>query len=187
MTTLFSLILYLTLIFSSAPNAYPSIYKTMLNSKFEKNLTGIPFPEIKTISLAGDTVLIPNDTRGKPTLLCFAFVQNAQWLVDTWTLPVLEQYPSDEINYYEIPMLAGGYKFVRGFIDGGMKRGVPSHLHRHVATYYGPMEKYKSELQMSDNKTIYLFLLDAEGVIIHTDEGTATDEKLRKLYSMIGL
>jgi hypothetical protein len=117
--------------------------------------------------------------------LCFAFVQKAQSLVDTWTFPILEKYPSDEIHYYEIPMLAGGYKIVRGFIDGGMKRGVPQNLHRHVATYYGPLNKYKSDLSMPDSKTVYLFLLDKNGVIIHRDEGAANREKLSKIFSLI--
>jgi hypothetical protein len=160
-------------------------HEAMVKTQTEKDTSGMRFPDIKTVSLAGDTISIPRDTQGKYTLLCFAFVQKAQSLVDTWTFPILEKYPSDEIHYYEIPMLAGGYKFVRGFIDGGMKRGVPQNLHRHVATYYGPLNKYKSDLNMPDSNTVYLFLLDKNGVIIHRDEGAANREKLSKIFSLI--
>lgn len=183
-------IFFLYFIFNAWPHPFfthQNTNKTMINRQTEAGMTGMKMPDIETVSLAGDTINLPRDTRGKYTVLCFAFVQKAQSLVDTWTLPILEKYPSDEIFYYEIPMLAGGYKYVRGFIDGGMKRGVPQNLHRHVATYYGPLNRYKTELNMPDSKTVYLFLLDKQGIIVHREEGAANKEKLSGLFRKIEL
>jgi hypothetical protein len=165
--------------------ANPPIVDTMKNTQPKPELPDALFPKLETKTLAGIPVVFPDDSKGKYTVLCFAFVQNAQSLVDTWTFPILEMYPDNEIHYYEIPMLAAGYKYFRGFIDGGMKRGVPEHLHEHVATYYGPLDEYKTLLKMPNDRTVYLFLLDPTGKIIHKTEGAASPEKLKTLFSAI--
>jgi ATP10 protein len=154
------------------------------NSK-RNALIGTAFPEIKAQTLSKKDIVFPTDLAGKPTIICIAFEGSAQPLVDTWATPVLAKYPNQEVNYCEIPMIASGYKFVRGFIDGGMRGGVPKNLHNNVATYYGSLSSYKTNLMMDKKDSCYLFLLDKSGAIQYLSEGVSDADKLNKMYAVI--
>jgi hypothetical protein len=143
------------------------------------------FPTIKAKTLAGNDISFPEDTKGKKTLIVIAFEQIAQPQADSWTIEVLNTFKNKEINYYEVPMLEIGYTFIRGAIDGGMKRGVDSRLHDNVATYYGPLGGYKSTLQTEDSSILHVFLLDEKGVVIYTTNGAITDQKFAQVASLL--
>jgi hypothetical protein len=159
--------------------------KTLSQNKDRNSVISQFFPNLTVETLAGKTVNFPKDTKGKFTVICIAFVQDAQSQADTWTKAILEKYPNKEINYYEIPMLKSGYRFVRRFIDGGMRKGVKITLHNNVATYYGSLEEYKKQLVMLNDDRVYLFLMDAEGKIKYTSESSANAKKLEELFQKI--
>jgi hypothetical protein len=66
-----------------------------------------------------------------------------------------------------------------------MRSGVPKALHGNVATYYGSLSSYKTELMMDDKRSCYLFLLDKTGVIQYVAESTSDADKLAVLYAAI--
>jgi hypothetical protein len=45
------------------------------------------------------------------------------------------------------------------FIDNGMRGGVPKELHGNVATYYGSLIAYKTDLVLEDKNSCYLFFI----------------------------
>lgn len=143
------------------------------------------FPNLTAETLSGKTINFPKDTKGKYTIICVAFSDDAQAKVDTWTKAVLEKYPKNEVNFFEVPMLKKGLRFMRGIIDGGMRRGVPTSLHDKVATFYGSLEPYKTQLMMTNNDDVYLYLLDTNGKIVHISDASANTEKLTILFSKI--
>jgi ATP10 protein len=160
-----------------------------LNMPFDNTdrnvLINTSFPELKAQTLSKQDRIFPRDVAGKPTIICIAFEGAAQSLVDTWTTPTLAKFPNSEVNYYEIPMIKTGYKFMRGFIDGGMRSGVPKDLHKNVATYYGDLSAYKKTLMMNKKESCYMFLLDKSGIIQYVSEGVADADKLTKVYGII--
>jgi ATP10 protein len=185
--------LFLTLILSiSGESCKGQTAKTTVKmdnsmaSKSERDaLIGKVFPELKAQTLSKKDVVFPKDVAGKPTIICIAFVGNAQSLVDTWTTPILKKYPNQEVNFYEIPMIKGAWGIVSGMIDGGMRSGVPKELHGNVATYYGSLTDYKTNLMMPDKNSCYLFLLDKTGVIQYVAEAAADSDKLTVLYGIV--
>ncbi len=148
-------------------------------------LVGKIFPALKAQTLSKNAIVFPNDVAGKPTILCIAFVRDAQNLVDTWTAPILQKYGKNEVNFYEIPMIIAAWRIMGGMIDNGMRSGVPKTLHGNVATYYGSLSGYKKDLLMDGKKSCYLFLLDKNGVIQYVEEHAATPTKLAALYAAI--
>jgi hypothetical protein len=148
-------------------------------------LLGKIFPELKAQTLSKQAVVFPKDGLGKPTILCLVFDRPAQVLVDTWTVPILKKYPNQTVNYYEIPMIKGAWGIMSGFIDNGMRGGVPKELHGNVATYYGSLSSYKTDLILEDKNSCYLFLLDKTGVIQYVTESSADADKLAALYAAI--
>jgi ATP10 protein len=145
-------------------------------------LINTKFPNLKVETLSKNKIELPNNNI---TIACIVFEQNSQSKVDTWTVPIVEKYPNDNIIYLEIPMIKAGYKFASGFIDNGMRGGVPKDLHDNVATYYGKLNKYKTDLLMFDKNSCYLFLIDKNGIIKYTTESMASPEKLKALYSEV--
>lgn len=148
-------------------------------------LLNTKFPSIAVQTLSKNKIELPSFTYGKPTIICIVFEQNAQQKVDTWTNPILQKYTKGEVNYFEVPMIKAAYKIASGFIDSGMRSGVPKELHGNVATYYGKLNKYKTNLMMYDNNSCYLFLLDSNGIIKHIDVSVANPEKIDSLFKAI--
>jgi ATP10 protein len=158
---------------------------TMSENVDRSKLIGTKFPTIAVKTLAKNKIELPAFTMGKPSIICIVFEQSAQGKVDTWTNPILQKYTTGQVNYYEIPMINANYKIASSFIDGGMRSGVPKELHNNVATYYGKLNTYKTDLMMYDKNSCYLFLLDSTGIIKHIDEAAATAEKIDTLFKAI--
>jgi hypothetical protein len=144
------------------------------------------FPNLSAETLSKKAIEFPKDVKGKPTIIVIAFKREAQNQIDPWLAAISKKYKKKEINYYEIPMMSGGYKIISGIIDGGMRGGVPPALHDFVASYYGNLDNYISYLNIKKDKNCYLFLLDKNGIIKFKTESTINPVKLQELETNIG-
>ena len=72
-----------------------------------------------------------------------------------------------------------------GWIDSGMRSGVPENKHDHVATYYGSLTKYYNHFEVDDSGTVYVFLLDKKGDIIFRTSGPADNDKFSELRRIV--
>lgn len=146
-------------------------------------LLGTTFPTLSGNSLARDRVTFPDAVHGELAVLVLVFKQGAQPIVNTWTDYVTSHHPT--VRYFEIPMISSFYKPFSGFIDGGMRGGVPQGLHDNTVTFYGDREPYFRELMMPKRESCYLFLLDREGVIRYLAEGPANHSSATGLTARI--
>jgi len=151
--------------------------------KEEKNPNiGTRFPEVTAQSLANTDESIPDSARGKVTLITVAFLRESQPQLDSWLGPFTERFGSKEgFTFYEVPMIAADYTFMRSVIDGGMRGGIPKEKHKNVVTMYGDIEKYMKALSL-DSRFGYAFILDQEGIIRWQEQGFATQETLKELF-----
>lgn len=150
--------------------------------KMDSSNIGVKFPNVTADSLAGTKESIPETCRGKVTLVAVAFLRESQSQLDSWLNPFYEQFGKREgFMFYEIPMIASGYKFMKFVIDGGMRGGIPPFKHKHVVTMYGDVEKYLTALHL-DPRYGYAFLLDREGAIRFQAQGYATEQSLKELF-----
>ncbi len=147
---------------------------------------GMPFPELKAETLSGIEIKYPDDLTGKITLILIAFKRETQRKIDSWLVPFLNRYETDpSIQFFEIPMLASGWKLMSPIIDGGMRSGIPKQKHGNVTTYYGDVDKYCNLLSIEDKSDGYVFLLDRNGVIQWRSKGFATENGLQELFERI--
>lgn len=143
------------------------------------------FPRIEATTLMGKKVVFPDVASGKTALVVVAFRRQAQGVIDSWKEPFLKDFGGNsDYTFYEIPMISSGWKVMAPVIDNGMRSGVPRELHNQVATYYGPLDQYFEFWDIQDKRDAYVFLLDKEGYVLHTDHGTATPEKYHTLKSI---
>jgi len=163
---------------------------TSANSQEDTTMTDktidMEFPELKAETLSGIDMKYPDDVKGKITLILMAFKRETQRTIDSWLEPFSKAFENDTtVQFFEIPMLAGAWKLMSPFIDGGMRSGIPKQKHGNVTTFYGDVNKYCKLLSIKDKSDGYVFLLDQNGVIQWRSNGFATEEKLQELFDKI--
>lgn len=133
------------------------------------------FPKIEVETLSGKELVLPDDAEGETVLIGVAFVREAQAMLDSWMQYFEELCQGQE--FYELPIIESSFwKIFSGFVDGGMKSGIPEEKHDFVGTYYGKASQFKEELGIEDTDLGYVYLLDEEGYIKFRGKGFA-DEK----------
>ena len=144
------------------------------------------FPTLSSTALDGRKVTLPDDCTGHVTLIFIAFRREAQSMIDSWAGPFYEAFGADPgVLVYEIPMigsLAG--RLMGGFIDAGMRSGIPEARHPYVVTWYGTYKRYRNILGMDDLSAAYLFLLDKNGRIRWRGQGFSDSVGLEELFGM---
>ncbi len=142
------------------------------------------FPRIKVETLSGNELLLPEDTQGKMVLIGVAFVREAQGMLDSWMDYFHHLCSENEV--YELPIIESSFwKIFSGFIDGGMRSGIPKEKHDFVGTHYGDASDFVEALGIKDRKHGYVFLVDEEGYIRFRGEGYMDDDGKRELLEQV--
>lgn len=144
------------------------------------------FPTLSSTALDGRKVTLPDDCTDHVTLVFIAFRREAQSMIDSWAEPFEEVFGADpRVLVYEVPMIGSlTGRLMGGFIDAGMRSGIPDARHRYVVTWYGNSERYKNILGMDDLSAAYLFLLDKNGRIRWRGKGFSDSISLQELIGM---
>lgn len=125
------------------------------------------FPRLPVRDLEGRDLTLPADLAGRRNVVILAFQMRQQRLVDSW-VPWLDERAAtdDELRVYEVPMIGTGWRPVRGWIDGGMRRGIPDPaVRRRTLTAYVPLGPATAELGITETSDIWLFLVDGDGIV----------------------
>lgn len=128
-------------------------------------VTQVPFPRVSGESLTGDRVTIPDAYSGKNTLLLVGYTQKAQFDIDRWILGTLQADIPVEI--VEVPTIAGMMpQMVQGFINNGMRSGIPQNDWASVVTVYEDAPKIIQLLGNERPQSAYAVLLNRSGVVV---------------------
>ncbi len=123
------------------------------------------FPQVVGNDLNKKQVTIPDDFRGRNVLLLVGYEQRAQFDIDRWILGVLQADIPVEI--VEVPTISGMVpRAVQGFIDNGMRSGIPQSDWASVVTVYKDADKIIQALGNDRPQSAYAVLLNREGRII---------------------
>lgn len=130
---------------------------------------GESFPVITASALDASEgaapVTIPTDFAGAPLLLMVGFVQDSQFDIDRWLFGVLDAQL--DVTLREVPAARGmAARLASGFIDGGMRRGIPRGEWGAVVTTYGKTADIIAKLTGTERpRNARVLLIDSEGVI----------------------
>ncbi len=152
-----------------------------------EKVTDTAFPRVEGISLEGVKVTIPDDFQGKPTVLLIGYIQKAQFDIDRWILGLLQADVPAEI--VELPTIAGMMpQMVQGFINNGMRRGIPETDWAAVVTIYQDADKIVKKLGNERPQNAYVVLLDKKGEIVWTaNSGYSAGQILDLKKIVVGL
>jgi len=147
------------------------------------------FPTIEGRNLERRELVLPGDFAGERNIVLVAFRQRQQREVNSW-LPALGvmRREAGNVEVYEIPTLHRGWTPLRGWIDGGMRSGIPDRSTREATiTVYINKAPFKAALGITSESRIHVLLLDGEGRVVHRELGSATPAGVQRLRTALGL
>ena len=147
------------------------------------------FPIIEGRNLEQREMELPADFAGERNIVLVAFKQRQQREVNSW-LPALGamRREAGNVEVYEIPTLHRGWTPLRGWIDGGMRSGIPDRATREATiTVYINKAPFKEALGITSESRIQVLLLDREGRVVHRELGSASPAGEQRLRAALGL
>lgn len=121
---------------------------------------GERFPAVEGASLAGEPVTLPP---AQPCVLLIGYVQKAQFDADRWLIGLLQA--DLKLRLYEVPTIPGLFaNLASGWIDDGMRSGIPQEDWPSVVTVYGSKAQPIAEFTGNEStRNVRVLLLDSEG------------------------
>lgn len=141
------------------------------------------FPTVSGESLNRRAFTIPADLDARYNILVVAFYQRQQSDVDTW-LPAAKEIAADHANveYYELPTISGGWGLVKGWVDGGMRSGIPAFASRErVVTIYTDTARFRELAGIENPEKIWAGIVDRDGRVYWSARGPADGAMLADL------
>lgn len=149
-------------------------------------LQGERLPSLRGQSLSGREVILPQDARGRVTLLLLGFTYESRFAVEAWAKRFRAEFGSDRrMTFYEVPMIGGLARLAKWFIDGGMRRGTAKGDYEHVITVYRETELWKQRVHYADPNGAYLILLDGAGKVAWRHAGGFDDRAYAALAAHV--
>ena len=141
----------------------------------DPGIVGRRFPAVTGRALSGEAVRVPEDLAGVPALLLCAYRRGTQADVDRWAAFATRELP--ELAVYELPIIpARLWRPLQGWIDGGMRGGVPPAQWARVVTLYEDGAPARAFIGDGGGLRTQVVLLDAAGVVAFHDAGGFSEE-----------
>jgi hypothetical protein len=140
---------------------------------------GETFPSVVGQNLDEDTVRLPDDILGRPSILLVGYAQATQFDIDRWILGLLQADVDAQI--LEIPTIPGLVPTpVSRWIDDGMRSGIPPQDWAAVVTLYRsnatPVAKLTGNQKKRNTRAL---VLDHQGTILwFSDLGYSASQAL---------
>jgi hypothetical protein len=133
-------------------------------------------PDVHGTSFTGATVDLPDALRGKAGVLVIGFSQGSRDAVTVWGKKLaVDYYDSPAVAYYEMPVLAGVPKLMRGFVAGRIKAAVSDRGRPHFVPLVENEAAWRSLVHYTAPDDAYVLVVDGFGVVRWQTQGQATD------------
>ena len=154
-------------------------------SRANPNLSplGERFPQVRTETLSGEEVALPDNLEGEPAILLIGYVQNAQFDIDRWLLGLSQAQTPGRL--LEVPTIRGMVpRMISGQINEGMRRGIPEEDWGVVATAYRDADKIIEFLGNENPNNARVVLLDERGNVVWIHDRGYSAGKLLELDAL---
>lgn len=144
------------------------------------------FPTLESKDLNERTVNLPQDFAADRSLLFVAFEQEQQTDVNTW-LPFAEKLEQNgQAKFYELPVLPSALSLVGGFIQNGMRSGIPSQTTRaKTITLYTNVSRFRANLGLGRTNQIYAVVINRTGQVLAVESGAYSEAKAQRLRAAL--
>jgi hypothetical protein len=140
-------------------------------------------------------VNLPQDTKGKYTLLGLAYSKKSEDELNTWFNPVYSTFIqkqtgmiqgfSYDVNVYFVPMFTGVNAAAAGTAKRKAIKNADPQILPYVLFYKGELKKYKDELDFERKDIPYFYVLDPDGKIVFATDGPYSRAKMESIEAVI--
>jgi hypothetical protein len=133
-------------------------------------------PAAHGTTLTGTMVALPEALKGKVGVLVVGFSHSSQEEISSWGRLLEANYgTSNDVVYFELPMIGGMPKMLRGMIVKKMGSSVPGTEKQHYIPLVEGEPAWRAAAHYGKPDDAYVMLVDDEGLILWQTEGEATD------------
>jgi hypothetical protein len=138
---------------------------------------------VEAETLSEKSLVLPRDLPGEKTLILIAFARKQQSNIDTWINGM--NLKEAKFAWIETPVIDPFYGFFSGFIQRGMRKGIPDSADRErtVTIFTSRVEFLKSMGLPESTDNIYAVVVDRSGNVLSKAEGDYTASKAETLLS----
>ena len=171
------------------------IIGTVMSVTTYAQVTGKVFPDMVAETVEDKKINLPNDVKGKYTLLGLAYSKKSEDDLNSWFQPVFEKYIQKttglmssfgyDVNVYFVPMFTGINAAATGTAKRKALKNIDPQLLPYVLFYKGELKTYKESLEFDKKDVPYFFVLDPTGKIIHATVGKYTEDKMGEIENVL--
>ena len=171
------------------------IFATVLTLSAMAQVTGKMFPAMEVETVEDKKVNLPQDVKGKYTLLGLAYSKKSEDELNSWFQPVFEKYIQKtkgvlagftyDVNVYFVPMFTGINAAATGTAKRKAIKNIDPQLLPYVLFYKGELKPYKETLEFDKKDVPYFFVLDPTGKIVHATIGKYTEDKMDEIEAVL--
>ncbi len=133
-------------------------------------------PTVHTAALNGDAVDLPDSLKGRSAVLVVGFSQGSRGDVTAWGKRLSTDYrDSVAVRYYEVSMLGGVPKFLRGYVLRKIAADVPDRAKPHFLSIDDHEAEWRSITGYRKADDAYVLVVNSGGQVCWKVEGPATD------------
>jgi hypothetical protein len=174
---------------------YVMLLMGFIGFNLEAQVVGKMFPNMEAETVEDKKIKLPQDVKGKFTLLGLAYSKKSEDDLNSWFQPVFEKYIQKtkglmadfgyDVNVYFVPMFTGINAAATGTAKRKALKNIDPQLLPYVLFYRGELKPYKESLEFDKKDVPYFFVLDANGKIVYATIGKYTEDKMDEIEEAI--
>jgi hypothetical protein len=167
----------------------------VLSYSVDAQIVGKMFPDMAAETVEDKIVKLPQEAKGKFTLLGLAYSKKSEAELNSWFEPVFQKFIQKsngllsgfgyDVNVYFVPMFTGINAAATGTAKRKALKNIDPQLLPYVLFYKGDLKPYKEALDFEKKDIPYFFVLDADGKIIYATSGPYTEGKMDEIEGVI--
>lgn len=164
-------------------------------SSVRAQVIGKMFPNMEAETVEDKKIVLPDNVKGKYTLLGLAYSKKSEDELNTWFQPVFQKFIQKnkglfegfgyDVNVYFIPMFTGVNAAAAGTAKKKAMKGIDPNLLPYILFYKGELKTYKEALDFEKKDIPYFFVLDSTGKIVFATSGKYTTQKMDEVEEVL--
>lgn len=156
---------------------------------------GTIFPGMEAETVEDKKVSLPEQVKGKYTLLGLAYSKKSEDELNTWFQPVFEKFIQKnkglfesfgyDVNVFFVPMFTGVNAAATGTAKKKAAKNIDPNLLPYILFYKGELKPYKDALDFEKRDIPYFFVLDKDGKIVYATSGKFSAKKMEEIEEVL--
>jgi hypothetical protein len=143
-------------------------------------------PTTHGTTFAGNQVTLPDDLHGRVGVLVIGFSKNSGDVCKGWGQRLAGSYgDSRDVMYYQMPVLEGVPKLIRGMVVKGIKSGVPETEQPHFLPTFSDETEWRKVARYANADDAYVLVVDGEGRVRWQTSGKVSDAGVGALKEQV--